>query len=76
MLKRTTDHREIHNVYRRLNSEGTYDGMLAARPNERPFVMARASFSGGQRYAVTWTGDNSAARNHLHMTMPQLMNLP
>jgi alpha-glucosidase len=75
LLKRTTDHREIHNVYGMLNSEGTYDGMLAARPNERPFVMTRASFAGGQRYAVTWTGDNSSTWNHLRMTTPQLMNL-
>jgi alpha-glucosidase len=74
-LKRTADHREIQNVYGMLNSEGTYDGMLAARPNERPFVMTRASFAGGQRYAVTWTGDNSSTWNHLRMTMPQLMNL-
>ncbi len=74
-LKRTTDHREIHNVYGMLNSEGTYDGMRALRPNERPYVMTRASFAGGQRYAVTWTGDNSATWNHLRMTVPQLMNL-
>ncbi len=75
MLQRTTDHREIHNVYGMLNSQGTYDGMLAARPNERPFVMTRASFAGGQRYAVTWTGDNSSTWNHLRLTIPQLMNL-
>ena len=74
-VKRTTDHREIHNVFGMLNSEGTYDGMLTLRPNERPFVMTRASFAGGQRYAVTWTGDNSATWNHLRMTVPQLMNL-
>ena len=73
--KRTTDHREIHNVYGMLNSEGTFDGQLKLRPNERPFVMTRASFAGGQRYAVTWTGDNSSTWNHLRMTMPQLMNL-
>ncbi len=72
---RTATHSEIHNVYGMLNSEGTYNGMLALRPNERPFVMTRASFAGGQRYAVTWTGDNSATWNHLRMTMPQLMNL-
>jgi alpha-glucosidase len=72
---RTTDHREIHNVYGMLNSEGTYEGMLAGRPNERPFVMTRASFAGGQRYAVTWTGDNSSTWNHLRMTTPQLLNL-
>ena len=74
-LTRTTDHREIHNVYGMLNSEGTNDGMLALRPNERPFVMTRASFAGGQRYAVTWTGDNSATWNHLRQTVPQLINL-
>ena len=74
-IKRTTDHLEIHNIYGMLNSESTYDGMLVARPNERPFVMTRASFAGGQRYAVTWTGDNSSTWNHLRMTMPQLMNL-
>ena len=73
--KRTATHLEIHNVYGMLNSEGTYDGMLKLRPNERPFVMTRASFAGGQRYAVTWTGDNSSTWNHLRMTMPQLMNL-
>jgi alpha-glucosidase len=72
---RTTDHREIHNVYGMLNSEATYDGVLAGRPNERPFVMTRASFAGGQRYAVTWTGDNSSTWNHLRMTTPQLLNL-
>jgi len=73
--KRTTDHREIHNVYGLLNNRGTYEGELALRPNERPYVMTRASFAGGQRYAVTWTGDNSSTWNHLRMTMPQLMNL-
>ena len=73
--KRTATHLEIHNVYGMLNSEGTYEGLLKLRPDERPFVMTRASFAGGQRYAVTWTGDNSSTWNHLRMTMPQLMNL-
>ena len=74
-LTRTTNHREIHNVYGMLNTEGTQLGQLTLRPNERPFVMTRASFAGGQRYAVTWTGDNSATWNHLRMTTPQLINL-
>jgi alpha-glucosidase len=57
------------------NSRATYDGLLALRPNERPFVLTRASYAGGQRYAATWTGDNSATWNHLRMTVPQLLNL-
>ena len=37
--------------------------------------MTRASYAGGQRYAVTWTGDNSSTWNHLRQTVPQLLNL-
>ncbi len=73
--QRTTNHLEIHNVYGMENSRATYDGLLALRPNERPFVLTRASYAGGQRYAATWTGDNSSTWNHLRMTVPQLINL-
>lgn len=74
-MKRTATHREIHNIFGLENSRATYDGVLALRPNERPYVMTRATYAGGQRYAVTWTGDNSSTWNHLRMTIPQLMNL-
>jgi alpha-glucosidase len=73
--KRTAIHPEIHNIYGMQNSRGTYDGELALRPNERPFVMARASFAGGQRYSATWTGDNSSTWNHMRISIPQLINL-
>lgn len=73
--KRTANHLEIHNIYGMENSRGTYDGLLALRPAERPFVLTRASYAGGQRYAATWTGDNSSTWNHLWQTTPQLLNL-
>jgi alpha-glucosidase len=72
---RTATHLEIHNVYGMENSRATYDGELVLRPNERPFVMTRATFAGGQRYSATWTGDNSATWNHMRMSVPQLVNL-
>lgn len=72
---RTATHLEIHNVYGMENSRGTYEGLLKLHPNERPFVLTRASYAGGQRYAATWTGDNSATWNHLRMTVPQIINL-
>jgi len=74
-VQRTATHTEIHNVYGMENSRGTYEGLLALRPNERPFVLTRASYAGGQRYAATWTGDNSSTWNHLRMTVPQIVNL-
>ena len=72
---RTALHPEIHNIYGMENTRATFEGQLALRPNLRPFVMTRASFAGGQRYAATWTGDNSSTWNHLRLTTPQLLNL-
>ena len=72
---RTANHLEIHNIYGLENIRGTYDGLLALRPDQRPFVLTRASYAGGQRYAATWTGDNSSTWNHLRMTVPQIVNL-
>jgi alpha-glucosidase len=73
--QRTANHLEIHNIYGMENSRATYDGLLTLKPDERPFVLTRASYAGGQRYAATWTGDNSSTWNHLRMTVPQLINL-
>jgi alpha-glucosidase len=73
--KRTANHLEIHNVYGMENTRGTHDGMATIAPNLRPFVMTRASYAGGQRYAATWTGDNSSTWNHLRLTTPMLENL-
>jgi alpha-glucosidase len=74
-LSRTATHAEIHNIYGMENSRATYEGMLDLAPQERPFVMTRASFAGGQRYAVTWTGDNDSSWNHLKLMVPMLLNL-
>jgi alpha-glucosidase len=74
-IPRLATHSEIHNVYGMLNSRATYEGLRLLEPNERPFVMTRASYAGGQRYAATWTGDNSSTWNHLKLSIPMLLNL-
>jgi len=72
---RDATHSEIHNVFGMQNTRGTFDGMARLRPGVRPFVMTRASYAGGQRYAVTWTGDNSSTWDHLRLCVEQLGNL-
>ena len=71
----TETHRAIHNVYGMQNVRGTYEGLLRLRPNERPFVLTRAAYAGAQRYAASWTGDNTSSWNHLRMMTPNLLNL-
>jgi alpha-glucosidase len=73
--KRTANQLEIHNVFGMQNTRGTYEGLRKLVPDQRPFVLTRASYAGGQRYSATWTGDNSSTWNHLRQTTPQLINL-
>jgi alpha-glucosidase len=72
---RTTTQREVHNVFGMENSRGTYEGLLRINPRLRPFVLTRATYAGGQRYAATWTGDNASTWNHLRLSTPMLLNL-
>lgn len=70
-----SDHREIHNVYGLQMARATYEGLQTLRPNERPFVLSRASFAGGQRYTALWPGDNQADWSHLRGSLATLMGL-
>ena len=69
------DHRAIHNLYGLENVRATYEGVRKLQPEERPFVLTRAAYSGAQRYAATWTGDNSSTWNHLKMSTPMLLSM-
>ena len=70
-----TSHREIHNVYGLLMTRGTFEGLLKLRPNERPFVLTRATFAGGQRYSALWPGDNHADWSQMRATIPMLAGM-
>ena len=72
---RLATHAEIHNVYGMENARATFEGLLSLNPDARPFVLTRATYAGGQRYAATWTGDNSSTWNHLRLTNPMIENL-
>jgi len=71
----TLDHRAIHNVFGMENARATYEGLRKLQADERPFVLTRAAYSGSQRYAATWTGDNSATWNHISMSTPMLLSM-
>jgi alpha-glucosidase len=57
------------------NQRATYEGLLKLRPEERPFVLTRATYAGGQRYGFTWTGDNASTWNDLRFGTQMVLNL-
>lgn len=69
-----TNHKWMHNVYGHNMSKATYQG-LRRLSDKRPFVITRACYSGTQKYATVWTGDNNSLWTHLRMAIPQLCNL-
>jgi len=70
-----TTHREIHNVYGQLMSRATFEGLSKLRPKERPFVLTRATFAGGQRYAAVWTGDSGTDWASLRQSVSTLLGM-
>ncbi len=71
----TASHREVHNVFGMENSRATYEGLRELQGNRRPFVLTRATYAGGQRFAASWTGDNSSTWAHYRISVPMLLNL-
>lgn len=73
--KESVPHLEARNLYGFLMCKATYDGLKAARPNERPFVLTRSGCAGIQRYAAVWLGDNKSRWEHLRKSIPMILNL-
>lgn len=71
----TLPHIEAHNLYGMQMARASREGSLAAAPDQRPFVITRATYAGGQRDAVVWTGDNSSHWDHLRDSVQMLLNL-
>ncbi len=68
-------HLRYRNIYGLLMTRATREGIAAARPDKRPFVLTRANFLGGQRYAATWTGDNASTEAHMKLSIPMTLTL-
>lgn len=70
------EHRHIHNEYGLWHIRGTHEGMLSrANGKYRPFILTRSAFSGTQRYAAVWTGDNAAEWGFLQASVPMCISL-
>jgi len=49
---------EVHNIYGHNWAKMVYDGYQKDFPNQRPFILMRAGYSGSQHYGlIPWSGD-------------------
>lgn len=70
------EHREVHNAYGYYFHMATSNELLKrGNGKDRPFVLSRAFFAGGQRYGTVWTGDNSAYWDQLRASVPMILTL-
>jgi alpha-glucosidase len=56
-------------------SKATFEGLERKLGGQRPFVLTRAGYSGIQRYATVWTGDNRIYWEHMALAIPMVLNL-
>jgi len=70
-----TAHEAYHNQYASLMAMASRHGFLAARPNERPFLISRSGYTGDQKYSGHWTGDNASNYRHLQRAIGRTLNL-
>lgn len=69
------DHQGNHNVYGLLMGRASQEALRKYYPERRPFNMIRAGFAGAQRYASSWTGDNSSTWDHLRLSLSMTLNM-
>lgn len=57
-------YRKARNIYGMQMARAAQNG-ASTNGQERPFILTRAGFSGIQRFAAAWTGDNVASEEHM-----------
>lgn len=68
-------HRKAHNVYGQQMARASWEGFRRLQPDKRPYLLTRATFSGGQRFSAVWTGDNHSDWEHLQIANIQCQRL-
>ena len=65
-----SEHYNVHNMYGFTEAIATYNALSTVRPNKRPFIISRSSFSGHGFYAGHWTGDVFSSWTDLKDSVP------
>jgi alpha-glucosidase len=69
------DHTVAHNIYGMQMNRACFEAIQRLRPEQRPWVVSRSGWAGGQRYAWNWTGDTESTWQGLKQTIATVLNL-
>lgn len=65
----------IRPLHGQLMTRASYDAQWDNRPDRRPYLISRCAAPGTQRYAQTWTGDNTTSWDTLRWNIPMGLGL-
>ncbi len=68
-------HASYHNQYALGMQQATHEGVLASRPDSRPFLMSRSGYLSTSRVSAIWTGDNVSNYTNLALSIPMILNM-
>lgn len=68
-------HKSARNVYGMQMARASFEGMKKHLKGKRPFILTRAGYSGIQRYAAVWTGDNISSDEHMMLSVRMLLSM-
>jgi len=69
------DHAEGHNLYGLLMNRAGSEGLRAARPEHRPFIVSRSGWAGMARWAWNWTGDAASTWESMRQQVATVLGL-
>jgi alpha-glucosidase len=72
---RNTILKDCKNIYGFCENWATWMAFKKYKPNKRPFILTRSGYSGVQRYAAMWTGDNWTNWTNITLATRMLVNL-
>ena len=69
------DHVSAHNLYALLMNRAGFEALEKYRPEQRPWLLSRAGYAGGQRYAWNWTGDVETSWEALRQSLVTMLGI-
>ncbi len=69
------NHLAHHNTYGMLMARASAEALQQHRQALRSVNIVRSGYAGTQRYAMSWTGDNTASWDHLRLSLSMVLNM-